>query len=492
MRLSTLSRPSNQVHWYFASAIIILLMVFAPVALAQEGDPESIEMLRRMGKAFATISEKASPAVVTIKANQVVEGRGNVPGEMPFGQQEELFERFFKRYHQRQPEQKKYSRPVQGSGFIVSAEGYILTNNHVVEKADDIKVVMSDGQEYEAELIGTDADTEVAVIKIDANDIHVLELADSDTLEVGEWVIAIGNPFGLSHTVTAGIVSAKGRGRIGLAEFEDFIQTDAAINRGNSGGPLINLDGKAVGINTAILGPGGNIGIGFAIPINMAKFVYEKLIKGETIKRGVLGVFIDDLDHDLAQSLRLEDTKGVIITEVIKDTPAEKAGIERYDVVVELNGQKVEMANDFKNRVAMLSPGTKVKLVVIRNGKKKTIKAELGDRDEQLQVVNKPSEAIKKLGLTVKNLTEELADRLGFKDQDGVLVTSVESGSEAAEGGIRPGMLIMEVDRKPVKNTDEFEKAVENALESGRILLLVNDGKFRQLVVLKIPKESKE
>ena len=492
MRLSTLGNRSNQVHWYLASAIIVLLLVFAPVALAQDGDPESIEILRRMGKAFASIAEKASPAVVTIKANQVVEGRGNVPNEWPFGQQDEFFDRFFKRYHQRQPERKKYNRPVQGSGFIVSVEGYILTNNHVVENADDITVIMSDGREYEAELIGADADTEVAVIIIDAKDLHILELADSDTLEVGEWVIAIGNPFGLSHTVTAGIVSAKGRGRIGLAEFEDFIQTDAAINRGNSGGPLINLDGKVVGINTAILGPGGNIGIGFAIPINMAKFVYEKLIKGETIKRGVLGVYIDDLNHDLAQSLGLDDTKGVIIEEVIKDTPAEKAGIKRYDVVVELNGQKVEMANDFKNRVAMLSPGTKVKLVVIRDGKKKTIKAELGDRDEQLQVANKPSEAIKKLGLTVKNLTEELADRLGYKDQDGVLVAAVESGSEAAQEGIRPGMLIMEVDRKPVRNTDDFEKAIENALETGRILLLVNDGKYRQLVVLKLPKESKE
>ncbi len=488
MRLSTLGKPSNQVHWYLASAVIIFLLVFAPVAMAQDGDPESIEILRRMGKAFASVAEKASPAVVTIKANQVVESRG----ELPFGQQDEFFERFFKRYHQRPPERKKYNRPIQGSGFIVSSEGYILTNNHVVEKADDITVVMSDGREYVAELIGTDADTEVAVIKIDAKDLHVLELADSDTLEVGEWVIAIGNPFGLSHTVTAGIVSAKGRGRIGLAEFEDFIQTDAAINRGNSGGPLINLDGKVVGINTAILGPGGNIGIGFAIPANMAKFVYEKLIKGETIKRGILGVFIGDLDHDLAQSLGLDDTKGVIITEVIEDTPAEKAGIERYDVVVEFNGKKVEMANDFKNRVAMLSPGTKVKLVVIRNGKKKTIKAELGDRDEQIKVANKPSEAIKKLGLTVKNLNEEMADRLGYKDQEGVLVAGVESGSEASEEGIRPGMLIMEVDRKPVRNTDDFEKAIEKALESGRILLLVNDGKFRQLIVLKLPKESKE
>ena len=303
MITATESRHSNQIYRNVVMVLLVFCMAWVPAAFGQEEDPESTEILRRMGKAFSTIAEKASPAVVTIKADQVIErggGRGDIPGH-PFD--DEFFERFFGPRYRRQQPQREQSQPVQGSGFLVTGDGYIMTNNHVVENSKDITVIMNDGEEYDAEVVGTDAETEVAVIKVEGKDFPFLELADSDNLKVGEWVIAIGNPFGLSHTVTAGIVSAKGRGQIGLAEFEDFIQTDAAINRGNSGGPLITIDGKVVGINTAILGPGGNIGIGFAIPINMAKFVYDKLIKGETIKRGVLGVSIKNLDHDLAQSL---------------------------------------------------------------------------------------------------------------------------------------------------------------------------------------------
>ncbi|MHC4572348.1 MAG: Do family serine endopeptidase, partial [Planctomycetota bacterium] len=408
--------------------------------------------------------------------------------------EEDFFRRFFGRPSPRQPSpQQKYHRPVRGSGFVVSSDGHILTNNHVVKDAEEINVKLEDGREFQAKIIGSDPDSEVAVIKIDAEDLPTLELANSDVLEVGEWVIAIGNPFGLSHTVTAGIVSAKGRSGFRLAEYEDFIQTDAAINPGNSGGPLINLDGEVVGINTAIitghLAFRGNVGIGFAIPINIAKFIYDQLIEGGTIVRGALGIYIRDLDPDLAESLDLEITKGVVISKVLEGSAAEKTGMRRYDVVVEFNGEKIEKVNEFRSRVAMLKPGTKVKIVVLRDGKRKTLKAELGESSEQLKSVKTGLEAMEQLGLTVQNLSDDLAERYGYEDQTGVLITRVEPGSEAARKGITSGMLIMEVDRKTVRNTKDFNKAIEKAAEAGKVMFLISDGRYHYLVVLKLTKE---
>jgi len=402
---------------------------------------------------------------------------------------DEFFRRFFGQpYRRREAPKRKSYRPVQGSGFLVSSDGHILTNSHVVRDAEKITVTLKDGREFSAKTIGTDPDTEVALIKIDTNDLSYLEMADSDKIEVGEWVIAIGNPFGLSHTVTAGIVSAKGRS-INLAEFEDFIQTDAAINPGNSGGPLINIEGKVVGINTAIIGPGGNIGIGLAIPINIAKFVYDKLIKGEPITRGMLGIQINDLSQDMAESLNLKDTKGVIIIDVIKDSAAEKAELKRYDVIIEFNGKKVEQANEFKNRVSMVQPGTRVKLLVIRDGKKKTIEAELASRSEIKETAKTSQETLEKLGLEVQNLTDDLTERLGYEGKSGVVISNVESGSQAAQKGLKRGMLIIEVDKEPVKNKKEFNEAIEKAAESGKILLWVSDARYSYLVVLNIPKD---
>jgi len=471
-------------------SLIFLLFIIPMSAPAQ--DTNSIDTLRQMGKAFATIAEKASPAVVGIKAKQTVTQQYSTMPNWPFGDpfDDDFFERFFGQpFPRRRSPKRKYRRPVQGSGFIVSSDGYILTANHLVGEAEDVEVKLADGRELEAKVIGSDSDTEVAVIKIDANNLPILELADSDKLEVGEWVIAIGNPFGLSHTVTAGIVSAKGRSGFRLAEYEDFIQTDAAINPGNSGGPLINLDGKVVGINTAIIGAGGNIGIGFAIPINIAKFIYNQMIEGGKVVYGALGVIIRDLDPDLAESLGLKEAKGVAVTEVIEGTAAEKAGMKRYDVVVEFNGEKVEKVNEFRSRVAMLKPGTKVEIVVVRNGKRKTLNAELGESSTELQNAKTPLKAIEQLGLTVQNLTDDLAKRYGYEDQEGVIVTQVEPGSEAAGKGIKPGMLIMEVDRKPVRNTKDFDQAIEKAAEAGKVLFLINDGRYRLLIVLKLPEK---
>ncbi|UCC21933.1 MAG: Do family serine endopeptidase, partial [Planctomycetota bacterium] len=375
-------------HGKLISAFSILLLFVSPVSALAE-DANSIDTLRQMGKAFAQIAEKASPAVVGITASQVTTREYSVMPDWPFSDpfDDDFFERFFGHPSpRRRPQQRRYQRPVQGSGFIVSADGYILTNNHVVQDAEAITVKLVDGREFQAKVTGSDPDTEVAVIKIDAENLACLDLADSDALEVGEWVIAIGNPLGLSHTVTAGIVSAKGRSGLSFAgrapEYQDFIQTDAAINFGNSGGPLINLDGEVVGINTAIVGPGGNIGIGFAVPINIAKFIYERLIKGEPVTRGLLGVYIRDLNPDLAESLGLEETKGVLVIEVSEDSAADKAGIKRYDVIVQIDGEKVKKANELRSRIAMLRPGTKVELVVLRDGSRKTVKVEIGGSSE--------------------------------------------------------------------------------------------------------------
>ncbi|MHC4098182.1 MAG: PDZ domain-containing protein [Planctomycetota bacterium] len=273
-----------------------------------------------------------------------------------------------------------------------------------------------------------------------------------------------------------------------LAEFEDYIQTDAAINPGNSGGPLLNLDGKVIGINTFIISQtGGYMGIGFAIPINIAKFVYERLREGKTVDRGYLGIYYEQLTPESANAFGLnEDTKGIAIAEVIEDSAADKAGLKRYDVIVELDGELVENGNEFLNRVSMLKPGTKVKIGIIRDGKQKTLTAKLGTRPQQAGKTNTQPETLEELGFSVGNLTDELADRLGFKAKEGVIVTSVESGSQAEEKGISVGMLITEVDRKSVKNTKEFDEAIEKAGKGGSVLLLINDGTHTRFIVLKL------
>jgi serine protease Do len=492
--MRTLSFSRNKlVSRYLPSALIavFLLSTFFP-AVAEDKDDDCIKILQQMGKAFAGIAEKASPAVVGIRARQqVTQEYSGSPFGGPHDEFDDIFERFFGPSRpRRRSSPRKYYKPVQGSGFIVSADGYILTNNHVVEDAEEIIVTLRDGVEFKAEIVGTDTQNEVAVIKIDSENLSVLELADSDELEVGEWVIAIGNPFGLSHTVTQGIVSAKGRSGIGLAGYEDYIQTDAAINPGNSGGPLINLNGEVVGINTAIIGPGGNIGIGFAIPINMAKFSYTQLIEGGKVVRGALGIKIRDLDADLAESLGVKESKGVVIEEVNKDSAADKAGLERYDVIVELNGDKIEGANELRNKVAMLKPGTKAKIVVVRKGKRKTINAELGDSSKELKAFATPEERLERLGLAVQNLSEDIARRYGYESLSGVIVTRVKPESEAARKGIEAGMLILEVDQQPIKNTKDFDKAMDKAAERGQALLLITDGRFSYLAVLKLTEEK--
>ena len=472
MQIISYKESKNRLNLLIIST---LLLFFSTPFSALAADPDSISALKQMGKAFASIAEKASPAVVGLKAEKIVTQDSQTYFNSPFG--DDFFEYFFGPRPPRQRSPRRYQQPqtALGSGFIISADGYILTNNHMVDGAEKVEVELADGRKFTAEITGTDPDSDVAVIKIDASKLPHLELADSDALEVGEWVLAIGNPLGLSHTVTAGIVSAKGRSGFGLATIENFIQTDAAINFGNSGGPLINLDGKVVGINTAIVGATGNIGIGFAIPINMAKYAYEQLREGGAVERGFLGIEFKDITPELAAALDLErDAKGVVISNVIEDSAAEKAGLKYYDVIVEFEGQPVEKSNEFLNRVAMLSPDTKVEVVVLRDGERKKFTIKLGKRPPEEELTGTlAADTVEELGFTVENLTDELRERLGYEGESGVIVTEVEPGSQAAQAGIAPGALIKEVNRQEIKNTREFNEAIKKAEKKGRALLLI-------------------
>jgi serine protease Do len=496
--MQTLSVKQNKSTLrYFAISLplVLLILIFLLPAFAQ--DTNSVETLRKIGKTFTTIAGKASPAVVGIKAEKTITYYPTIP-DWPFGDPfdpfgDGLFDRLFPRRRERSPRERsperKYQQTAQGSGFIISADGYIITSNHLVGEADTVKVKLGEEEDIEAAVVGTDPESDVAVVKIERDDLPHLELADSDALEVGEWVLAIGNPFGLSHTVTAGIVSAKGRSGFRLATYEDFIQTDAAINPGNSGGPLLNLDGKVVGINTFIISrSGGNMGIGFAIPINMAKTISKDLIKSGKVVRGFLGVDIQDLDPDLAASFDLkEDTKGVLIPNVREGSAAEKAGLEHGDVIVEFDGKPVEKVMELQKQVGMKKPGATVKIVVLRNGKRKTLSIKLGRRPTPAELAKAETKAVEQLGLTVKDLTDELAGRLGYEGLTGIVVTRVEPGSEAAKKAITPGTLILEVNRTQVKNTKDFDKAIEKAKKKGRVLMLIRYEDYIRFVVLKMP-----
>lgn len=377
-----------------------------------------------------------------------------------------------------------------GSGFIVSSDGYILTNNHVVGNADLVMVIVGDDDPVRAQVVGTDPPTDLAVIRVkDRNDLPVLPFGDSDAVQVGDWVIAIGQPFGLSHTVTSGIVSALGRNNIDLTTYEDFIQTDAAINPGNSGGPLINLDGRVIGVNTAILGPQGNIGIGFAIPINMAKNIYEQIRKNGRVVRGFLGVDIQDLSPDLATAFGLpNNTRGILISYVSENSPAAAAGLEPGDVIVQLDGKPVTSPASFQTMISVLQPGTSVGIVVLRNGTKKNLTINLGTRVAASPAKPAPRPTLEVAGMAVQDLNQDLAEKLGYQGQKGVIVVAVAQDSIAGFSGLGPGMLIQQVDRQPVTNIKEFESILKQIADKPAVLLLVNNqGAYRYLVLAAPP-----
>ena len=474
--------------WAFGAVAAVFIctgmLLTASFAVAQDN---GIESLRNTGKAFAAVAKRVSPAVVFVQVEKkAAEENARF---MPFD--DDLFRRFFgnpfpyQRRHPARPPQGHPKTVAQGSGFIIDSNGYIITNNHVVEGADKVTVKLQDDRQFTAKVIGTDKRADVALIKIEADNLSTVPMGDSDKLQVGEWVIAVGNPFGLSHTITAGIVSAKGRNSVGINDYEDFIQTDAAINPGNSGGPLVNLDGEVVGMNTAIFSKsGGYMGIGFAIPVNMVKSIEKQLKKSGSVTRGYLGVMIQQLTPELADSFGLSQKNGVLVAQVTEDSAAQKAGLKRGDVVVKFDGKEVHEVGHFRNRVAMLAPGTNTEVTVIRNGKKMQLAITIGTLPEGSMSGGGSGLNLDKLGFAVQNITPDMAQKYGYTAGKGVMVSNVQPGSVAAMAGMKPGTLILEVNRQPVNNVRELQKYIGD--EKGSVLLLISDGHGSRFVVLKV------
>jgi serine protease Do len=427
---------------------------------------DAVDLLTRINEATAEVAAAVKPAVVNIASTKTVHMRGmNTPFDDPF------FRQFFGDQFRQHNQPKDYKQSGMGSGVIVGKNGYILTNNHVIKDADDIKVRLSDKRVFKGKVVGADPKTDLAVIKIDAINLPVVKLGDSDKLRVGDRVIAIGNPFGLNQTVTTGIISAKGRADVGIADYEDFIQTDAAINPGNSGGALVNVKGELIGINTAILSSsGGNQGVGFAIPSNMVKTVMASLIKSGKVVRGWLGVSIQSITPDLAKQLGLKQEKGALIADVMEGSPAERAGLQRGDVVTEFDGKSVSDSTQLKNMVAATPPGKEATVRYIRDGAVRSAKASIQELPVQAQVAAKYENQLK--GVSVQNLTPEIRRAIGIPTKvAGVIVSDVDESSQVA-GVLAQGDVIMEINKKKINNVKDYESIV-GRIKAGQNMLIV-------------------
>ncbi len=459
----------------------------AQVAAPQ--DPEKLAELRefagKLETLFQTVSDRVSPAVVAIEAQRTE--------RVPAFEFRSPFDDFFRDpffdsgpFQRQAPRQQERTRRSLGSGVILDQEGHVLTNNHVVAGAEQLSVKLTDGRTFEAEIAGTDEKTELAVIKLkgDVKDLPTVTLGDSDKVRTGQWVIAIGNPFGLRHTVSAGIVSATGRSGLGVAEYESMIQTDAAINPGNSGGPLVNLYCEVVGINTAIVGSAGNLGIGFAIPISMFKDIQADLIAGRQVVRGYLGVDIADLTPEMAKQFGFEGTEGVLVHEVRKGSAAEQAGFQAGDIITALDGQKVTDMNGLRRRVAAIAPGTKVNVQVWRDGNERTLTVEVGNLSEASET------ARDWLGLEVQALTPEMARSMGQPDLQGVLVADVPDDSPA-RSYLKPGDVILSVNRRKVASIEQYQQLMAQAEPAGGVMLRVLDSESGRARFVLIPARSR-
>lgn len=452
-----------------------------PVQPAAPPSPIVVDGVRT---SYADVVEKSSPAVVRIEA----EHKNKAQSQTQFN-----LDDLFRQGPNQQPQQRSPIERGLGSGVIVSADGTILTNNHVVEGAEKITVLLADNKSFDAKLVGSDKPSDLAVLKIEAQNMPYLTLGNSDTVRVGDIVLAIGNPLGIGQTVTAGIISAKGR-RTGLSygnandSFEDFLQTDAPINRGNSGGALVNLNGELIGINSQILagGPsGGNIGIGFSIPSNMAKSVMEQLLKDGKVRRGMLGINIQNITNDTAKALDLKDTAGVLVSNVRSGSAGEKAGLKRGDIITAVNGEKMDDSNVLRNKVAGTLPGTEIKLTVMRDGNPVELTATLDEYNVE-GVANNPQDNDGdgpsaqpqggKLGLSLQPVTPQVAKQLGMDGSDGLLVTDVDQAGPAAEAGIARGDVILEINRTAVKSVDDVQAALDKAGDRPVLMLVARRG----------------
>ncbi len=436
---------------------------------------------------FSSLVKKARASVVNISTVKTISGGLAHPFSFgsPSGPNDPLKEFFDRFFGDQLP--KDYKQKNLGSGFIIDEDGFILTNNHVVEKADEITVRLADGESFLARIAGRDPKTDLALIRIDTDhELVPLPMGDSDRLEVGDWVIAMGNPFGLDNTVTAGIVSAKYR-HIGAGPYENFIQTDASINPGNSGGPLMNTRGEVIGINTVIFSQtGGSIGIGFAIPINMAKEILAQLKTGKVV-RGWLGVMIQKITPELKEKLGLKDEKGALVADVTAGGPAERAGIERGDVIVSFDRKEIDQMKDLPYIVASTPIGKTVPVEVVRNGKEKILKVEVGELKEEKEILEQESSsAEQRFGMKTENLTPQFAKELGLSDSEGLVVTEVDSGSPAAEAGLRPGDIILELDQQPVRKLGDFLEKIQRYEKGDTLLLLIKRKNSTLYATLKV------
>jgi serine protease Do len=465
-------------------AFVSFLVLSAP-ATAQDGK----SALQSLQDAFVQVAQSVKPAVVNIATTQrprPQEGRRapQVPPQFRGPFRDFFGEDFFERFFGEQPQRERRSL---GSGVIVDKRGYILTNNHVIEQADEIEVRLSDKRKFTAKVIGKDSKTDLAVIKIDApDDLPVAKLGDSTKIRIGEWAIAIGNPFGLDQTVTVGVISAVGRSEVGITTYEDFIQTDASINPGNSGGPLLNLNGEVIGINTAIVATGQ--GIGFAIPISMAKEIKDRLIAQGKVVRGWLGVGIQELTEELAAQFGVKPEDGVLVGNVMKDSPAERGGMKPGDIIQEFSGTKISGVHQLQREVAQSPVGSPVRLKVLREKQPVMLTIVLGEQPTDVAAASEPgstpAQAAERFGLTVQDLTPELRNQLRLNTVDGVMVSSVDEAGPAARAGIRPGDVITEANREPVKSTRDFSRILGQMRRGQNLLLLVRrDGNSRFVVL---------
>ncbi|MGC8976791.1 MAG: DegQ family serine endoprotease [Candidatus Ratteibacteria bacterium] len=450
--------------------------------------PTSLDEPIALQSAFVQVAKTVRPSVVQITTEKIVTYRY----WDPFGDLEEFFQSPFDELfpfpkRKREPKTFKKRQEGLGSGFIVDEDGYILTNNHVIEGVDKILVkLLGDERKYEAKVIGTDPKTDLALIKINVGrPLPAVKLGDSDKIEVGEWVIAIGNPFGLEETVTVGVVSAKGRSGFGITQYEDFIQTDAAINPGNSGGPLVNIKGEVIGINTFIIAAYAPqyAGVGFAIPINLAKRVFTQLKEKGKVTRGYLGVYLQPLDEELAKSFELPEIKGALVAQVIEGGPAEKAGIKEGDVIIEYDGSEVKDVKDLQMKVANTPVGKRVPLVVWRDKKKVTIYVVVGEMPAE-ELVAETEERLWR-GIKVSSLTEDIKSQFGIDDNEGVVVIHVETGSPADESGLKVGSVIKMIGNYKITNISDYRKATRNIGKNVSVRVLVKYGGVSRFIVLK-------